>query len=128
MAQAPVFYTRQHGWDTTSTDYHVHVSTMERMPSILPDVPRYPNVHRAFNNKTIHEDEFEVTHQESMQKQRQPPTTHGKKVHLVEQVQIIPREKNEVIFEENIDSETDGFLQRKHKTFELCKWKTFKLL
>ncbi|EEF51919.1 conserved hypothetical protein [Ricinus communis] len=83
MAQAPVFYTRQHGWDTTSTDYHVHVSTMERMPSILPDVPRYPNVHRAFNNKTIHEDEFEVTHQESMQKQRQPPTTHGKKRTLI---------------------------------------------
>ena len=133
MAQSPVFYRRQHGWDTTSTDYHHHVSTMERMPSVLPDVPRYPSVFRAFNNNnnnnSIQEEDFEVISQEHIQKKKhqQHTTKPGKKVQLVEQEQIIPQGKCETIVEENIDSETDGFLQQRHKGFELCKWKTFKM-
>jgi hypothetical protein len=48
---------------------------------------------------------------------------------VTEQVQIIEQngnQKSEVI-EETVDDEADGFIQQKHKGFELCKWKTFKL-
>lgn len=114
----------QYSWDKTSPDYHAHVSRIERMPSVVPDVPRqpkYPNVHRAFkNNYTPREEE-------------QPPKSNNssqKKVQLSDHAEIvesnISEEKAEVQ-EESIDVKADGFIQKKFRGFELCKWKTFKM-
>ncbi|KDP31027.1 hypothetical protein JCGZ_11403 [Jatropha curcas] len=126
MAQSPVYHRQRHGWETTSHDYHVHVAKIERMPSVLADVPRYPNVHRVFNNKVVRDEEPEMIVQERVDK----PTKPNKKVQLVEQEQMIVQDNSagiHEVVEKSIDAETDGYLQQKHKAFELCKWKTFKL-
>lgn len=89
------------------------------MPSILPDAPRYPNVFRALNNRVAHEEEPEEnSHKECLVQKQQSPTKPHKKVQIAEQDKII---------EDSIDAETDGFIRQKHKGFELCKWKTFKI-
>ncbi|OMO53379.1 hypothetical protein COLO4_36759 [Corchorus olitorius] len=100
------------GWDTTSHDYHAHLSKMERNPTMIPDAPQYPVVHRAFNNKYNFEEEVEFLEGNQGKQQQKSP----KKVHMADQVESI---------DEALDA--DGFIQQKHKAFELCKWKTFKV-
>ncbi|KAJ6869062.1 hypothetical protein NC651_033974 [Populus alba x Populus x berolinensis] len=94
MSQGTVYQTRQqHGWDTTSDDYHTCISRLSRMSSVLHGAPQYPSVHKAFNNK----------------------------VQVTEQVQIIEQngnQKSEVI-EETVDDEAGGFELCKWKTFKL---------
>ncbi|KAJ6970600.1 hypothetical protein NC653_035012 [Populus alba x Populus x berolinensis] len=54
MSRGTVYQTRQqHGWDTTSDDYHAYISRLSRMSSVLHGAPHYPSVHKAFNNKVI---------------------------------------------------------------------------
>ncbi|KAL9375404.1 hypothetical protein Peur_032283 [Populus x canadensis] len=122
MSKGTVHQTRQqHGWDAiclptaipntrTYNDYHAYISKLSRIPSALHGAPQYPSVRKAFNNM-------------------RNPTKSPKKVQVTEQVQIIEQngnQKSEVI-EETVDDEADGFIQQKHKGFELCKWKTFNL-
>ncbi|OMP01005.1 hypothetical protein CCACVL1_03199 [Corchorus capsularis] len=104
------------GWDTTSHDYHAHLSKMERNPTMIPDAPQYPVVHRAFNNKYNFEEEVEFLQQGNGNQQQKSP----KKVHMADQVESIDETKYE-------DLDADGYIQQKYKAFELCKWKTFKL-
>uniref|UniRef100_A0A7N2M815 Uncharacterized protein n=1 Tax=Quercus lobata TaxID=97700 RepID=A0A7N2M815_QUELO len=48
-----------HGWETTPHDYHAdNVQRMERMLSIITDIPQYRNVHRALNYKVTCEEPF----------------------------------------------------------------------
>lgn len=66
-------------WDTKSIDYYDHVSRLERMTSILPGVPRYPDLHFVFNNKSPFEQrrqEYETNHM---------PESRKKVVQFVEQ-------------------------------------------
>ena len=54
MSKGTVHQTRQqHGWDTTSDDYHAYISKLSRMPSVLHGAPQYPSVRKALNNKVI---------------------------------------------------------------------------
>ncbi|XWS47645.1 hypothetical protein CRYUN_Cryun13aG0001900 [Craigia yunnanensis] len=115
------------GWDTTSQDYHAHLSRMERMPTIIPGAPQYPNVHKAFNNKYTFEEEVEFQ-EEQNRKQHSPKSQ--KKVQVVEHVETIQetRDENCEVYEETaVDVDADGYIQQKHKGFELCKWKTFRV-
>ncbi|KAL7204570.1 hypothetical protein ACSBR2_017612 [Camellia fascicularis] len=118
-----------YGWDDTSNDYHSHVSRMERMPSVLTDVPHYPNVHRIFNNTTtVYEEEDGSGHN---QKKHHEPQVRAKKVQFVEHEEVIGETdkngNNVKVYKENVDVEADGFIKQKHKNFELCKWATFKM-
>ena len=88
--------------------------------------PQYPNVHKAFkNNYTSGEEQ-----------QQQPPQSKkssqkaNKKVQLSDHTEIVESnisDENCEVQEESIDMEADGFIQKKRRGFELCKWKTFKL-
>ncbi|KAG4207294.1 hypothetical protein ERO13_A03G057050v2 [Gossypium hirsutum] len=51
--------------------------------------------------------------------ERSPTANSRKKVQVVEHA--------ETVDEATLDSQADGYIQQKHKAFELCKWKTFKM-
>ncbi|WCJ35053.1 hypothetical protein M5689_016322 [Euphorbia peplus] len=61
MSQGSVYergnQQQQHGWETTSHDYNLHISRIEKMTSFLPDVPRYLVLHRFFNNRIVSEEQ-----------------------------------------------------------------------
>ncbi|KAF5732177.1 hypothetical protein HS088_TW18G00868 [Tripterygium wilfordii] len=129
MNRSPVYYEtrQQYGWDTTTSydHHHAHDSRTERMPSgvLTDDVPRYPNVHKIFNKK--------MTYEEEAPRKEHSRKDHKKKVQVIETIEEdINNPKGsgqdyEEIVEETIDSEADGFIQQRHKAFELRKWKTF---
>ncbi|WCJ36139.1 hypothetical protein M5689_017355 [Euphorbia peplus] len=123
MSQGSVYergnQQQQHGWETTSHDYNLHISRIEKMTSFLPDVPRYPVLHRLFNNRIVSE--------EQPKKKNKSPSKSTKKVHILDQKQQQEEEQDSISAEQNVDTETDGFIQQRRKGFELCKWKTFKL-
>lgn len=109
-----------YGWrNTTSQDYHAHVSSMERSPSVVTDFPRYPNVHKIFNNKQV------LTYEDKTP----PRINHGprphKKVHFVEQnktTQVVKDNnengKNVYGGDNSIDAKADGFIKQKFETFK----------
>ncbi|GMJ13638.1 hypothetical protein HRI_005033000 [Hibiscus trionum] len=107
MGKSVGYFPRQNsGWDTTSQDYQAHLSRMERLPTIIPGASQYPNVHRAFNNKAaVPEEDLQSSSAKSQ-----------KKVRVVDPAD-----------EPTLDAEADGYIQQKHKGFELFKWKTFKM-
>lgn len=137
------YFNRREGWDTTSNrwngsdttsyDYHSHVARMERMPSVLTDVPHYPNIHMMFNTRpkvAAYEEENGNGNQQQQQRRRQqePPATEApKKVKFVEQTVKTEKDgaKSEVS-KKSVDEEVEGFIQQRRKNFELCKWATFK--
>ncbi|CAK7357301.1 unnamed protein product [Dovyalis caffra] len=109
------------------------------MPSLLPDAPQYPSVHKAFNNTVIQEEETTEVPQDYVNRKnpakspkkapKKAPKKVPKKVQVMDQVQFIEQngnQKSEVV-EDSVDDEAEGFIQQKRKGFELCKWKTFKL-
>lgn len=77
--------------------------------------PHHPDVHPVPNTKPPHEEK---------------KNHHEKKVHFEEHEKKVVCDSdgncrvNEE--EENIDAVAGGFIQDKHRAFELCKWKTFK--
>lgn len=100
-----------------SQDYHAHISKVHRAPSVLTDVPRYPNAHLAFNKKAYEENEG--SHH----------TGERERVEVIEYEQSTTPENGvgEVDYQENMDVETDQYYPRKNKgRFELQKWKTFR--
>ncbi|KAJ9677887.1 hypothetical protein PVL29_022702 [Vitis rotundifolia] len=107
-----------YGWETTPDDYLSHIKRMERSLSIVPGAPHYPVVHKAFNNKSPIEEA-----QGNGRKQRQP-----RKVSFQDQQGQSNNGSSQVVDEEtdDIEAEAEGFIQQKHRGFELCKWKTFK--
>ncbi|XVF11162.1 hypothetical protein REPUB_Repub08aG0002100 [Reevesia pubescens] len=117
------------GWDTTSQDYHAYLSRMERMPRIIHAAPQYPNVHKAFNNKYTFEEVEEVEFQEEHQRklQHSPCPKSQKKVQVEETIEETRDENDQVYEETTVKVEADGYIQQKHKGFELHKWKTFKV-
>lgn len=119
----------QNGWNTTTDEYYTHVSRMERMPSDVTGVPHYPNVHTIFNNRVTYEEEQGNPTQKHQK--HHDPEDH-KKVRFAEQEKTITdqvdnKKGKHVVIEESVDVEADGFIQKKHKYFEMCKWGTFKV-
>ncbi|CAK9137544.1 unnamed protein product [Ilex paraguariensis] len=104
----------QYGWGTTSYEYHPPVPQIQRMPTLLPGVPQYPDVYMLFNNKVTYGEE---------QNQKKVPKSQ-KKVSFVE-----PEKTTEIdkVHEESMDEKADGFLQRAHQNFGLSRWATFKV-
>ncbi|XAR67973.1 hypothetical protein NMG60_11002937 [Bertholletia excelsa] len=109
---------RRPGWDTTSDDYHSHLTRMVRMPSVIPDMPRYPNFHARFNKSS---EETESVYEPK------PPETQNpgrKKVQFSSGEGGVNGSRET---QEGVDSEASGYLQQRRKNFELCKWSTFKV-
>lgn len=79
-----------------SQDYLTHISKVQRTPSILTDVPRYPSAHLAFRNKKV----------------------------VYEQTTSLENGV-EVVYVENEDAETNQYYPMKNKQglVELQKWK-----
>ncbi|GLT53786.1 hypothetical protein SLA2020_270350 [Shorea laevis] len=125
-----------YGWDTNSSyDYHSHIHRMERVPTMLPEIPQYPNVHKAFNNKVSYEEEYrgESDYKHGHNKHQTAPVRFQEKVEVIEyeraDEQFEAGGKNVgscEVYEESVDVEADSFIKQKHKGLELCKWKTFK--
>ncbi|KAJ1385048.1 phloem specific protein [Sesbania bispinosa] len=102
-----------------SQDYHSHISKVRREPSILTDVPQYPNAHVAFNKKVVYEeDEIEGSQHHHFLHHNNPETRER-----VEEVV----ECEQVVYEENVDVETNQYYPRRNRGgLELHKWKTFR--
>lgn len=120
---------QRNGWDTTSEEYHEHLSRIARLPSIHPNVPQYPNVHTAFNNRVTRDEEIESHHHHQLHNH------NHRSPHFVEKVEVIEfkeerlehnRDGDFEVFEEAVDVKADGFIAQKHQGFGLCKWNTFK--
>ncbi|KAH7866793.1 hypothetical protein Vadar_025087 [Vaccinium darrowii] len=132
MRRSSDYYNRQPGWDTTSYDYHSHLTRMERTPTVVTDVPHYPNVHMLFNNRTkvVEYEDDNVNHNQQQQRRRQPepPVAEAhKKVHFVEEtIEIDDNGEKSEVHKKSVDEEAEGFIQNRRKNFELCKWNTFK--
>ncbi|KAF8037059.1 hypothetical protein BT93_B0086 [Corymbia citriodora subsp. variegata] len=118
---------QQGGWDTTSQDYHEHVSRIARMPSIHPNVPQYPNVYPAFNNRVTCEGERESHHNHHQHNPQHRSPHFQEKVEVIEfQEERVGRNKVDEVetVEEVVDVRSDGFIEQKHRGFGLCKWNT----
>ncbi|GLT29100.1 hypothetical protein SLA2020_039860 [Shorea laevis] len=50
--------------DSTSNDFHTHITMVERTPSVITDVPHYPNVHKAFKNMGYNQEELDQSQQQ----------------------------------------------------------------
>ncbi|KAJ4712423.1 Arf-GAP with Rho-GAP domain, ANK repeat and PH domain-containing protein, partial [Melia azedarach] len=108
----------QYGWDTTSQDYRAHLSRMQRVPTALNEVPYYPSVYKVLKNKYTYGEEEET------------PQEQQQKVQMNEHVEVVESSTNDEnceVRQGNVDADADGFIQRKRRGFELCKWTTFKV-
>jgi hypothetical protein len=120
----------QHGWDTTSHDYHTHIHRMERIPTRLPEIPQYPNVYKAFNNKVAYEEDHGGSDHYKYRPKHQNPVQFQEKIEVIEYERVDEeaggknRSGGEVYeFEESVNVEADAYIKQKHKGFELCKRK-----
>lgn len=119
----------QYGWNPTSPEYVEHITRMQRMPTVITDVPHFPDVHSALQNKVIYEEEQDDHHQQVKHHKHQNPEAK-KTVHFAEQEKTtkgVKDGKDEVCVEKDINMAADGFIKQKHTNFELHKWATFKV-
>ncbi|KAJ0048201.1 hypothetical protein Pint_15545 [Pistacia integerrima] len=91
-----------------------------------PSTPSTLMFHKAFkNNYTSGEEE-----EQQPPKSKKSSPKANKKVQLSDHAEIVDSnisDENCEVQQETIETEADGFIQKKRKGFELCKWKTFKL-
>lgn len=108
-------------------DYLERITAMKRCPTMTPDYPNFPNVHEVMSHNTPCREKpvYHVNHHK-----HHVPQEH-KKVHFFKHIEVTeiddcgkPHKGHEY---KSIDSEADGFIQQKHRNFELCKWDTFKV-
>lgn len=100
-----------------SQDYHAHISRVSRTPSVLSDVPQYPNAHVAFNNNN------------NRRRFNNPVLPEEReRVEVIEETKVIDNYGDVVYREQEVDVETDEFNTRRNNGggFNLCKWKTFR--
>lgn len=118
---------------------------MIRTPSILPGVPHYPNVHKAFKKSKVASSEEGNIANVNEEKQPEPLKGHGHNksskhsAQFQEKVEAIEFEeeaqtasscgknRKAEVPRESFDSKADGYIQKRHRRFELCTWATFKL-
>ncbi|XP_004501873.1 uncharacterized protein [Cicer arietinum] len=110
-------------------DYYNHISGLRREPSVLTDVPRYPNAQMAFNKRQVvyEDDEIEaVRYNEG--------SRHGIHHHHHNNNPEILREKVEVIRYEEEPSQVgyreeviyEDVRRNRPGGLELHKWKTYR--
>lgn len=111
-----------------SQDYHAHISEVQRSPSVLTDVPRYPNAHMAFNKRVVYEeDEIEGSRRHNhFHGHHHNPEIVRERVEVVEYEQPEVR-VGEVIYEENVDVESNDYYPRRNRGgLDLQRWKTYR--
>ncbi|KAK4264401.1 hypothetical protein QN277_025581 [Acacia crassicarpa] len=103
-----------------SRDYHNHISHVHRTPSVLTDVPRYPNAYEAFNKRVVVEED---------QGPYYPNHHHHHHPEERERVEVVEYERadnygnSEVVYEEtNVETDRYGNPRRN----KLYKWKTYR--
>ncbi|KAL2253927.1 UNVERIFIED_CONTAM: hypothetical protein Sindi_0187400 [Sesamum indicum] len=107
------------GSNSSIDEYLERITRMLRTPTVIPDYPHFPNVHKVLNNSSPY---VEKNNHNMYNQKHQAPEVQNK-VHFVERETAIGV-GGEVI---NIDVEDDGFTQDKQNGFGLCKWDTFKV-
>ncbi|KAF5792879.1 hypothetical protein HanRHA438_Chr00c60g0859941 [Helianthus annuus] len=128
---------RQYGWDTASPQY------VRRDPVIAYDVPQSHNGHLGYDeNRIVFEEErpvasyypehvvFEEQYSVPVHKNHYHSSTAPRKqVHFVEHQEKVTESfdsfGNRKVYKESVDTEADGFINRKHKNFESTKTGTF---
>ncbi|CAN4085972.1 unnamed protein product [Withania somnifera] len=90
---------------------------MEKAPTMHPDIPFYPNVYTVLRNKSSYQGQGS-----SLNLQKDHATESQKKVQFAETNKLNKNDK-----EINTDAQADGYINQKHKSFELHKWRTFKV-
>lgn len=129
--QRSYFYSQnqQNGWNTTSQEYADHIAKIERMPSMVTDVPppRFPSVYQAFTGQAHNKRVIIEEKQEDCL--RHVPEAR-KKVHFVDQekrITEIDRNRNTEDHKEfDVNMAADGFINHNKKNFQLFKWPTLK--
>ncbi|KAI3785806.1 hypothetical protein L1987_44932 [Smallanthus sonchifolius] len=126
----------QYGWNTASPQY------AHRDAIIAYDVPHSHNGQLVFDENRIVFDEerpvashypkhvvFEEHYSLPVQKNHHYSTGPRKQVHFVEHEEKVTESfdnfGNRKVYKESVDTEADGFINRKHKNFELSKSGTF---
>ncbi|KAJ8536514.1 hypothetical protein K7X08_034915 [Anisodus acutangulus] len=99
-------------WKSTYSDdeYLDYLKKMEKSPTMYPDIPLYPSIFSLFKNKLSCGE-----HKASSQK----------KVQFAESKGTAELNKNDK--EKNVNAQADGYINQKPKSFELHKWRTFKV-
>ncbi|KAL8529961.1 hypothetical protein ACS0TY_007145 [Phlomoides rotata] len=133
---------RSYNYHSSSSSYYSasdedleRLDRLQRMPSMIADTPYFPNVHEVLNNHPVHVEENYNHHKKKKSDKnnksdkinRQSPG--HKKVHFAENEKTdVSRDgKRDAHEGKSIDAEADGFIQQKHRGFELCKWDTFRV-
>ncbi|KAM1025836.1 hypothetical protein ACFX13_039582 [Malus domestica] len=104
-------------------DYYSHVHRMARTPSVLTDVPHGQVL---FGNQAPGRESYGGQYYEQRQQNQQSMPEVHKTVEVTKTVTECDKKGNCVVSEETIDVEADGYIEQKHKGFELFKWSTFK--
>lgn len=108
-----------------SNDYHTHISEVRREPS---DYSRYPNGEMAFNKRVVYEED-------AIEGSR-----HGRHHHhhhnpeIVERVEVVEYERvpevrpygGQVIYEEDVDVETNNQYYPRRTRSNGHSWNTFR--
>ncbi|XP_054804507.1 uncharacterized protein LOC129307675 [Prosopis cineraria] len=104
-----------------SRDYHNHISHVHRTPSVLTDVPRYPNAYAAFNKTVVYEEDEGPHHHH-----HHDPPNERERVEVVEYKRADNYGNTEVVYEEadRYDAEADRYGNPRRT--KLYKWKTYR--
>ncbi|XP_028765041.1 uncharacterized protein LOC114747641 [Neltuma alba] len=102
-----------------SRDYHSHISQVHRTPSVLPDVPRYPNAYAALNKEVVYEDEGPRYHHHHHQNPEE-----RERVEVVEYERADNYGNTEVVYEESDRYEADRYGNPRGN--KLYRWKTYR--
>ncbi|KAH6803269.1 hypothetical protein C2S51_034715 [Perilla frutescens var. frutescens] len=118
-----------HSSSYSMDEYLERLDRIQRMPSMMGEYPSFPNVHEVLNKQPTNSEENnhhqkKVTNKNHNQKNHQNPE---KKVHFAEHDKKRTEAGKHVVEDKSVDLEADGYIEQKHKGFELCKWDTFKV-
>lgn len=119
----------QYGWDTTPNSYSAQVRRTERMPAaVLIDGPQYPDQGHVIVSKVTYEEDGLGSH--GLKHHHHYPTPKiQEKVEVIEYERVDGLGRNgrcEVYEVESIDMEADGYIQKKHRSYDVPKYNTYK--
>ncbi|CAI0451567.1 unnamed protein product [Linum tenue] len=93
--------------DRSSHEYHAHISTILKAPSLIHGAPQYPNVHKAFNHD--HRAYYEDLQQPKPKPKKRVQLMDPAAGHVAYEAQVVDYDDDE----SSVDSEADGFIQHK---------------
>ncbi|KAG9446586.1 hypothetical protein H6P81_012714 [Aristolochia fimbriata] len=102
----------------TGADYHVHVRSVERMPSTKPEGPRFPNLQLMFNQRPVYGTPGEIVHEvpEMEEKTKEKNEKKEKKEKKKKKGEKTVGKENDNY--EDVDGFAVEFLKKKHEIFE----------